>query len=207
MRTVDPARYAARRALILGAAAEVFAERGFDGATTAEICRRAGIGSGTLFHYFPDKRSIFHALFAEDIEKTTAFLDQLDRSDPLTALLAVIDHRTADIGDPVVPGLLMALLVQLSRDPTLAAIVERDERMVNAVMADLIRQATQHGQVRPPTNPETAARWISSLVDALYLQAGNPGFDPRRDVDVLRVIVMRFLGAEPQTTPRPRTRR
>ncbi|REF36209.1 TetR/AcrR family transcriptional regulator [Thermasporomyces composti] len=206
MRTVDPVRYAERRARILDAAAEVFAERGFDGATTAAICRRAGIGSGTLFHYFPDKKSIFHALFADDSEATKAFLEQLDRSDPLAALFAVIDHRTADATHPVVPGLLMALLVQLGRDPELAAIVDRDEQMVNAVMADLIRKAARRGQVRPPTDPETAARWISALIDAVYLQAGRPGVDPAREVEVLRVVVTRFLDADPGARSRGRQR-
>ena len=46
-RTVDPERHEARRLVIIDAALTVFAERGYDGATTAEICRRAGIGSGT----------------------------------------------------------------------------------------------------------------------------------------------------------------
>ena len=36
------------------------------GATTAAICRAAGVGSGTLFHYFGDKRSLMVAIFADD---------------------------------------------------------------------------------------------------------------------------------------------
>lgn len=58
------ARGEARR--IRDAAASVFAERGYTGASTAEICRAAGVGSGTLFHDFGDKRSIIPAIFAED---------------------------------------------------------------------------------------------------------------------------------------------
>ena len=62
-RTLDPARHAARRAAIRDAAAGVFAERGYDGASTDAIRRAAGVGSGTLFHYFGDKRSLMVAIF------------------------------------------------------------------------------------------------------------------------------------------------
>src|SRR5215468_2214661 len=110
MRTVDPERHARRRTHILEAAAVLFAERGYDGTTTAAICERARIGSGTLFHYFPGKAAIFRALFADDLAKTRAVVDELDESDPLTALLALIEHHIADAGSPLVPGLLVAAI-------------------------------------------------------------------------------------------------
>ena len=40
-RTVDPVRHAQQRARIAGAAGVVFAERGYDGATTAAIAATA----------------------------------------------------------------------------------------------------------------------------------------------------------------------
>ena len=66
-------RHAPRRRQILDAAARVFAALGYDAATTAAICREAGVGSGTLFHYFPDK----HSLFAELLEDDFTTLQQL----------------------------------------------------------------------------------------------------------------------------------
>jgi AcrR family transcriptional regulator len=195
MRTVNPERYAARRSAILRAAATLFAEHGFDGTTTAAVCRAAGIGSGTLFHYFPDKRSLFHALFADDVAATAKFVGRLDRSDPLAALLALVDHRAADVGDPLVPGLLMAALTQASRDPQFAALLERDDRTVRAAAAELIDDAARRGQVAPTTDAQTAARWVCALGDALYFQAAEDGFDAGRDTAVLRTLVLRFLGA------------
>ena len=202
MRTVDPARHAARRARILEAAAGVFAAHGFDGATTAAVCRAAGIGSGTLFHYFPDKRALFTALFAEDLERLPEVLAALDRTDPLAALLALVEHRAADAGDPVVPGLLVAAIVQAGRDPDFAALLAADDAAVRAALADLLRAATARGQVDPGLDADLAASWVVSLVDALYFRAGEPGFDVDRERAVLRVLVLRFLRAgEPGAQP------
>lgn len=50
----------ARRASILDAATELFAERG-PGFTTADLARAAEVSEGTIFRYFPDKASLLDA--------------------------------------------------------------------------------------------------------------------------------------------------
>jgi AcrR family transcriptional regulator len=84
----------------------VFAERGYTGATTAQICRAAGVGSGTLFHYFGDKRSIMLAIFADDQAvndaESAGILDDGDRR-VRTTFARLLTRAQAD-GD-VDPGL------------------------------------------------------------------------------------------------------
>lgn len=46
------------RAAILKAAAELFAEKGFEGTTTRDIALRAGLAAGTMFNYFPSKETM-----------------------------------------------------------------------------------------------------------------------------------------------------
>lgn len=43
---------------IVAAAMDLIAKKGVDGATTAEIARRAGVTEKTLFRYFPSKRDL-----------------------------------------------------------------------------------------------------------------------------------------------------
>lgn len=60
-----------RVATFLSAAADLFVEVGFEAATMTEIAERSGASIGTLYHYFPDKRSIASALiyqYAQEIE-------------------------------------------------------------------------------------------------------------------------------------------
>lgn len=52
-----------RRDAILDAALACFVTQGFHGTAVPEISRRAGIATGTLYHYFPSKEAIVNALF------------------------------------------------------------------------------------------------------------------------------------------------
>lgn len=53
-----------KRAALLQAALELFAERGFNNSSTALIAKRAGVASGTLFFHFKSKETLIHELFA-----------------------------------------------------------------------------------------------------------------------------------------------
>ena len=50
------------RSRIISAAEQVFAERGYAGATTREIAERAGIGKRMLFYYFPTKDAVYRVV-------------------------------------------------------------------------------------------------------------------------------------------------
>ena len=74
-RQPQQARSHKRVAQILAAAAEVFWETGYEGATTHAIAARANTAVGTLYRFFPDKLAIFHALenqHRERVEEITA---------------------------------------------------------------------------------------------------------------------------------------
>ncbi|MBT9558049.1 MAG: TetR/AcrR family transcriptional regulator [Myxococcales bacterium] len=58
-----PALPEERRDAILDAALQCFVTQGFHGTAVPEISRRAGIATGTLYHYFPSKEAIVNALF------------------------------------------------------------------------------------------------------------------------------------------------
>jgi AcrR family transcriptional regulator len=54
----------ASRAALLDAAAELFAERGYDRTTVRDIATRAGLNQALLFRYFGSKQALFAAVVA-----------------------------------------------------------------------------------------------------------------------------------------------
>ncbi|MGI5468833.1 TetR/AcrR family transcriptional regulator [Streptomyces sp. CA-132043] len=197
MRTVDPDRHARKRARILRAAAEEFAAHGVDGTSTAAVCRRAGIGSGTLFHYFPTKRDLFHALFADDVPRHAEACDRaLAAERPDDGLDGLVDHLLADLPDPLVPGLAAAAFLQANRDERFAAMVAADDARIRATLVTLAERLADAG--RPLAFPPArVAGWIQRMVDSGYLSAGEDDFDAAAHAAELRRIIDWLVGRVP----------
>ena len=63
-------RIAVRKQQILDAAAHVFSQKGYEGATTREIAETADLAEGTLYNYFPSKRDLLIGVaqnYAEEV--------------------------------------------------------------------------------------------------------------------------------------------
>ncbi|MCL4477661.1 MAG: TetR/AcrR family transcriptional regulator [Deltaproteobacteria bacterium] len=58
-----------RKLLILSAAKEMFAIKGYHETSISDIIKRADIARGTFYIYFKDKREIFDALFDQLLER------------------------------------------------------------------------------------------------------------------------------------------
>jgi AcrR family transcriptional regulator len=86
-RVPQQARGAQRITKILDAADELFAETGYEAATTNAIAARANTSIGSLYQFFPNKEAIFTALaqrYATELSNsydkvlgTEVFLNQL----------------------------------------------------------------------------------------------------------------------------------
>lgn len=89
----------ATRTLIADAALRLFAERGFDQTTVAEVAEAAGVSTKTVFNYFPAKEDLF---FDRAEEVGQIWLD------------AVADHRP---GEPLLAGLRRRVLSRFADYP------------------------------------------------------------------------------------------
>ena len=86
--TTKEERAQATRTALMGAARELFTERGYAGVGTEEIVGRAKVTRGALYHHFTDKRDLFRAVH-EQMEKeiVDAIAARMDgTADPLELL-------------------------------------------------------------------------------------------------------------------------
>src|SRR6266516_1636569 len=65
------AKKAQTRQAIAAAAMGLFATRGFDHVTVAEVARAAGVSEKTVFNYFPTKEDLFYDEVPERLEALT----------------------------------------------------------------------------------------------------------------------------------------
>jgi AcrR family transcriptional regulator len=200
MRTVDPKKHQARRTHIIESAVALFASKGFAETTTSDICRAAGISTGSLFHYFPSKQAVFYGIWELDRSEWDEVYAAAEADpDPWAALMAIVDKLAADAAEPIMAGLLVEVIAQAHRDPEFAAgLAENDRRQISDV-ASLIRRLRKAGLADPGLSDEEAARWVLTLTDG-FLGRGYP--EPQRDVDaavdtakVLIARVMRLAAA------------
>jgi AcrR family transcriptional regulator len=76
-KTPRQARGQQRVETIMSAAVELFAEVGYEAATTNEIARRAHTSIGSLYQFFPNKEAILTALIASFREGVQALFDEV----------------------------------------------------------------------------------------------------------------------------------
>ncbi|MBN9746147.1 TetR family transcriptional regulator [Amycolatopsis sp. A1MSW2902] len=196
VRTVDPEKHAAKRRAILDAAAGCFARDGFEKTSTADICRAAGISSGSLFHYFPSKRAVFVGIFEADTADNEELLaTAVDMADPWEGVLAVVGRMTVAIVVPGVVRLILEAAAQAARDPEFNELIRSNDDRMRVGLADLIERGARTGRFSPMLSPVDAGNWVVALVDALLSRASlDPDLDVEHEQAVLRQLLTRILG-------------
>ena len=126
---------------LLHAAAEVFAERGYEGAGVAEIARRAGVTTGAIYSRFAGKADLLVAAIdaSTSDEFDALFADHHFEGRAESILTFAGSHlvdRTPTSGEP----LLLEAFVAARRDPAVATLMrarveERRERLTEIVEA------------------------------------------------------------------------
>lgn len=159
-----------KEAQIVRAAELVFAEQGFDGATTAELARQAGVTERTLFKYFPGKADLYRRILAGLLYSTIVPGHMRDLKDRIlergpkfrewyTAIL--MGRYQAVAAEPFRLKLLWGALLYSPDFAELFGKLWRENLYDTAVAA--IRHFQQAGQVRSDLNAEAMVRASFSL--------------------------------------------
>jgi AcrR family transcriptional regulator len=82
-----------RRAAIIKAVRQVFAEKGFDGTTTRELAEAAGVSEALLFRHFPSKAALFAAMQLSCCsEQDQGLFNRLRALEPSASTLILMVH-------------------------------------------------------------------------------------------------------------------
>lgn len=197
-RPIDPQRHRARRLHIIDAALTVFAHHGFDGATTSAICRQAGIGSGTLFHYFNTKVDILLAILAEGTRETQEFATSLAGADPIEALERIIDREVAESTDPRVPGFVQAVAGMMNRGQISVALAA-DEAAQRRLVGTWVEHAARQQRIRTDISTDRITSWLLLFFNGFVERVSvDSMFSIEAEQDLLRQTIFSFLRGHSQ---------
>lgn len=169
-------RKSAKREAIIQAAAAVFAERGFAGATVAGIAASADVGKGTVYEYFDSKEDIFLAVFellmgqlAEDLATQQPGGGAVEQLRVFSeAFVAWINHTSEAYS--LTLEFWAAAGTSPMRDRLMAAF-RQGYLQYREFIADILHQGQEHGEIRPDVDVEAVATALVGMWDALGLQA------------------------------------
>ncbi|MBP2367856.1 TetR/AcrR family transcriptional regulator [Pseudonocardia parietis] len=183
-RPVDPALRRARRLQLIDAGLTAFARHGA-GATTAQICRIAGIGSGTFFHHFPTKDALLVAILELGTEETREFFASRDPdATPRQVLLEYVRHAVADLADPRAAGFITVVGTFGAR-PEIAAALQAEEDTTRTALRELAAAAQRGGRARAGIQADRLAVWIMLLIDGFASRVAGGGFDADAETPLL----------------------
>jgi AcrR family transcriptional regulator len=121
---------------IKAAAKDLFAQLGFDAATTRAIARHARVGLGTLFNYADDKRDLVFLIFIEELDRITdrAFSSVDSRRPLLDQLITAFAFFYREFGaNPILSRILLQELTFYSQGRLAADFQNSRERTVGFI--------------------------------------------------------------------------
>ena len=158
-------------ARILAAGRELFSRDGFDATTTRAIAQQAGIGTGTLFLYFPEKRDLLLRLFKDDIEPVhRAAVAALEADLPLLDAVLRVFRSLYDYyaRDPRLSRMFLSELAFL--DPARGADLALFTLEFLQAIARLVASARDRGELAREIEPLAVARTMFRLYYAVLIE-------------------------------------
>ncbi len=193
-----------RREQILESAVSVFGRKGFEGTTTRELAREAGVSEAMIFRFFPDKAALYRAIIDRFIASSG---DPFPRAaaaarDDESVLSALAENLIRDMEQE--PEFVRLLLYSALEEHELSRLfLEARILKVTRTLARYLGGRMAEGALRP-VPPLPAARAFlgmachHALMDNLYTGT-MPGGIPRSSA--ARLVASLFLGGLKEKTP------
>ncbi|TDU89722.1 TetR family transcriptional regulator [Kribbella voronezhensis] len=168
-------RRSATRARLLEGALDVFAERGFNGASVEDICERAGFTRGAFYSNFASKDELVLALFQATtdrlLEQIAALLPGLadQPGTLLDAVLGLLDDAAPDRRQWHLISTEFTL--HALRHAEAAEALNQQRKMFRERLTALVEEISAAGELRMSVPPEQFVRLVIALHEGARSQS------------------------------------
>lgn len=160
-----------RRAL-LDAAGAVFARKGFDAASIADIATEAGVTSGSIYSHFGSKAGLLAATLADVFDDSPVHQAASSANDSVLGYLSFVGAAMSKANEQEV-SLMLEATVAAKRDPEVAQMVSEWLSAGEVELADELRAGQDAGLVDSTASPEAIARLTTMLALGWYLVSAS----------------------------------
>jgi len=190
----------ARRRQIIDAAIVCFARDGFHRATMQDVCREADLSPGAIYRYFAGKDAIIEAIADERHAREAGFMELARAAgggaDGIRALGRASFASLADPDERLRRRLGLQVWAEALRNPRIHKLVMRGTRPPRVVMAEMVREAQERGELADGIDPEAFARAMLALFQGFILQqAWEPDADVAAYLETCEAMVDALLPA------------
>ncbi|WP_405476019.1 TetR/AcrR family transcriptional regulator [Paenarthrobacter ilicis] len=159
---------AKKRAELVEAAFQVFAEKGYLGLSIRQIAEAVGTSHTALLHHFGSKEALLEAVLVLREEREGPWRTELISDKGLLETVpAVMRHNAGIRGVIQLDATLRAEAINPDH-PAHDFLLRRNQDFVDSVRAELERELAA-GRLRDGISPIVVARQITSLVDGIQL--------------------------------------
>jgi AcrR family transcriptional regulator len=199
------ARGLATRARILAAAQASLTQGGYDGTSMAGVAQRARVGVGTVYHHFPDKRSLLLELIDDWGDRVAARrrsdleLERFVGDDPRAAIARWL-HRAYE-RQRKEPSLYVVVLGLADRDPEVRRRFQRIEQAAVQRLREFIEFGQRRGLMRADADAASAAFLVQHAIDMAATQLlVREVIDPPHEavLEELVDMICRYLLEDPR---------
>ena len=184
------ARVEAQRKRILDAAQQCFIERGFHGASMANIAETADMSAGLIYRYFENKSAIILAIVEEQLVLLREEISLKDKPD-LPQLMADNYARTCGAQRGMNAALLLEISAEATRDPQIAAALDDYDATVRQALREwLVRPEAEGGHSQSEAMAPRRALMLQCLFEGLKLrETREPKLDRALLLEALQEVV------------------
>ena len=145
------------RSRILKAAERLFARQGFDGTTTRDLAREAGVAEGTLFRHFENKKAILVEVATQGwIEILTDLLTELSEMGSYKAIAQVMRRRMLNLHQNA--DMMRVCFMEAQFHPDLRDRIQSDVIAKMSDVAEAFFQTAMDQGIYRPMNPRIVAQ-------------------------------------------------
>jgi len=186
------------RRRLLDAARELFVRNGYHDTRPQDIAKHAGVGHGTFYLHFTDKRACFLTFVDEARDEVTAAaMKRIDGVENLEGQVRGIIEAVFDYG-ALHPGIFEAAVT----DPGLLTSNETDGREPNVleqwgdVWREIITQHQARGTIDADIDAELAGQSVVGMLRQTGVVARRREIDRERLTSALVRLVLKGLGSD-----------